>query len=108
MPVYPYMMKHYALSCPVKTLLGVSCPTCGMGRSAAALWRGNFHEAVRYSPLLVAAVVVGLLLGFLAFLQLVLGLRLQVDLTPTAKQKLRLALAFLLVGNTLYLWLSSI
>jgi len=45
---------HFLIGgCPIRALLGVPCPTCGMSRAALALLRLDFAASLRYHPLLV-------------------------------------------------------
>lgn len=60
------------MACPLKSLTGVPCPTCGTGRAALALAQFHFLEAFQAFPLATLAWVVliggGLLAGGLALL----------------------------------------
>ena len=40
-------------SCPIRALLGVPCPTCGISRSAVALLHLDFRTSFRYHPLTI-------------------------------------------------------
>jgi hypothetical protein len=47
--------------CPIRSATGISCPGCGLGRACAALFRGEWREAVRmhaFAPLAVLAMAV--------------------------------------------------
>ena len=43
----------FFIPCPVRWLLGVPCPTCGMTRSALALLLLDFRTSFYYHPLTV-------------------------------------------------------
>ena len=47
--------------CPSKTLLGISCATCGGTRAAVAMWEGHLQDAFHWHPV---AVVLALLTPF--------------------------------------------
>jgi hypothetical protein len=47
--------------CPVRSATGVSCPGCGLGRACAALFRGEWREALRlhaFAPVAVLAMTI--------------------------------------------------
>lgn len=60
-----YVYSHTQLTspffCPIKTLTGIPCPSCGMTRSFLALAQGNLNESLNYH-----------LFGFILFLGLLL------------------------------------
>ena len=56
------MAEDYMLPCINKKLLGVECPGCGMQRSVALLFQGDFIAAFKMYP---AIYTILLLLGFL-------------------------------------------
>ena len=39
------------IHCPIRYLLGIPCPTCGMTRAYVALFHGDFLRAFYYHPL---------------------------------------------------------
>lgn len=39
------------ISCPVRYILGIACPTCGVTRAMIALLRGNFEGYLYYNPM---------------------------------------------------------
>jgi Protein of unknown function (DUF2752) len=45
---YRYGYRLSFLKCPLKSLIGIPCPTCGMTRSLVAIAQGNFHAAIEY------------------------------------------------------------
>jgi hypothetical protein len=50
--------------CPMMTVFHVPCPSCGSTRAFAALSELHFLAALRFNPLLVCAIPIGLF-GFL-------------------------------------------
>lgn len=48
------------LVCPLSTLAGVPCPTCGSTRALFALGEGRWLAAFRFNPLTTVAVTLGL------------------------------------------------
>ena len=56
------MAEDYMLPCFNKKFLGVECPGCGMQRSVALLFQGDFIAAFKMYP---AIYTILLLLGFL-------------------------------------------
>jgi len=45
--------------CPLKTLSGIPCPSCGATRAALALLEGNFCAALVFNPLAVGLYLLG-------------------------------------------------
>ncbi len=45
---YRYGYRLSLLKCPLKSLTGLPCPTCGMTRAFVAIAQGNFRAAVEY------------------------------------------------------------
>lgn len=54
------ILKFAPMRCPLNFFLGISCPTCGLGRSLAMAFSGNYFESWHFHPL-------GLLLYFFSF-----------------------------------------
>ena len=49
------------LSCPLRALTGIPCPTCFLTRATCASLRGDWHQALQlhaFGPLLAAALIV--------------------------------------------------
>lgn len=42
-------------SCPTAWLFGLPCPGCGLTRATLSALRGDFHDALRYHPLVFVA-----------------------------------------------------
>jgi hypothetical protein len=76
--------------CPLKTITGLPCPTCGSTRALAALLAGEFGVALRWNPAVVAAAA--LAAGYIAYAAgVVLGLvpRLRVVVAASEARWLR-------------------
>ena len=58
--LYPLWQDSGVGFCPLRTLTGVPCPTCGGTRALVAAVRGEWFEAVGWNPL-VGASAIGLL-----------------------------------------------
>lgn len=50
------------LACPLATLSGLQCPTCGGQRAVQALLAGAWRDALDFNPLLLAGPAVAILL----------------------------------------------
>ena len=61
------LLVAFGAPCPIKYILGVSCPGCGMTRAAAALLSGDLAMAFHYHPLwlFVAVAVIVLAVALL-------------------------------------------
>ncbi|MBR4204714.1 MAG: DUF2752 domain-containing protein [Clostridia bacterium] len=44
---------YFIFGCPIRFLIGVSCPGCGMTRALAAVLRLDMKTALHYHPLIV-------------------------------------------------------
>lgn len=42
---------HIYLFCPIKKVLGLYCPGCGVTRMCLSILKGQFYQAFRYNPL---------------------------------------------------------
>ena len=59
------LMSILGITCPVKHLLGVSCPGCGMTRACLSALRFDFLAAFYYHPLWIVMPPLAALLIFL-------------------------------------------
>lgn len=73
-----------SLPCPIRSLTGVICPGCGMGRAWLAALRLDFGRAFHYHPLFWSVPVLALLVLY--------------DCRPFRKQRLNLLVSLLLLG----------
>jgi hypothetical protein len=55
-------IKSSVTVCPIKSVTGIPCPSCGTTRSVLALFKGAFHEALWLNPLGIIAAL-GLLIA---------------------------------------------
>lgn len=79
-------------TCPLRSLTGIPCPTCGSTRMVLALGQGNLAGAIAYNPLMFLVTIAGL--GWLV-LRFAFRRRIVWALSPT---RLRLAIAALIVA----------
>ena len=84
--------------CPLRTLTGLPCPTCGATRAAEAMLGGHFLDAVLYNPLVTLAALAFLIVGLAAPAWIRSGGRLP-SLSATPPIPVRIAIAVGLVGN---------
>lgn len=56
------------LFCPLKTFLSIDCPTCGLGRSLAFAFRGEWNESLNAHPLGIPFLLVSIIGIHLAWL----------------------------------------
>lgn len=47
------ILQFFGITCPIKFMTGVSCPSCGMTRAYLSLLRLDFKSAYYYHPLFV-------------------------------------------------------
>jgi len=45
------------LFCPIKRILGIECPTCGMTRAVYLLLHGNIKQSIEFNPLGIIVVL---------------------------------------------------
>jgi hypothetical protein len=91
--------------CPLRSHLGIPCPTCGGTHAALALVRGDLVEAFRQNPLVVLTGIALIIWLFFAIAgSLVPGWRRQLELTPREVNMVRL----LLIGSVLAVWIYEI
>src|SRR5690606_24401607 len=60
-------IDSYMFPCVNKKLFGVECPGCGIQRSAALLWDGNFEGAFHMYPAIYTLIILLLFLFFNIF-----------------------------------------
>jgi hypothetical protein len=89
-------------ACPLRTLTGIPCPTCGSTRAAFALQRADLVAALHFNPLATAAGLAFALGGVLAPLWATLKLPAP-DLPARWPLPLRLAVVAIIAVN--WLWL---
>lgn len=93
--VYAVDPSRYALGppCPYKLLTGWACPGCGLTRCVHAALHGDFARAWQYNPWIFVAMPAALVFATLP------------RVTGEAKaQRLRTALAWVMLGVTLAFW----
>jgi len=91
--------------CPLHTLTGLPCPTCGMTRGLRCLLHGNLEAALLYNPLLML-ILAGMTI-YLIYCVVVVSARLSrlrwENLPPTTSLGIRIGVVTLLVANWIYL-----
>ena len=55
--LYFLMCRFLDITCPIKAIIGVNCPTCGMTRAILSLLRGNFGMYFKYNPFALPCVL---------------------------------------------------
>jgi len=55
--------SHGPVLCPMRSVTGVWCPTCGMTRALGWLAHGDLHESLRYHPLAPVLVIESVLVA---------------------------------------------
>ena len=91
--------------CPFFAVTGLPCLTCGATRSTIAFLHGNFLAALRWNPLVFAALCALVVFDLYAAIVL-LGRRPRLriaDWTSTEKKMARIAVISLLALNWIYL-----
>jgi len=58
------LLYKFNIGCPVKSLIGICCPSCGMTRACLCALRFDFINAFYYHPLFILTPVVWLLFIF--------------------------------------------
>ena len=94
-------------ACPLRTLIGVPCPTCGSTRAGLALIRGDIPGALYLNPLATVAGLAFLLGGVAAPVWLGLGRKVP-DLPSRWPLGLRIAVLAAIVGNWIWLLASGV
>lgn len=62
---YYLMLWMFDISCPIKAVVGLECPTCGVTRAMVSLVRLDFEGYLYYNPMAVFLVSVVFLFVFL-------------------------------------------
>lgn len=52
---YPLWGSAFSVACPLRTITGLPCPTCGGTRAMVAAARGDWWMALRTNPMIGAA-----------------------------------------------------
>ena len=84
--------------CPLRSLAGLPCPTCGATRAAEAMLGGHVLDAVLYNPLVTLAALAFLVVGLAAPAWVRSGGRIP-GRSSTPPIPARIAIALGLVGN---------
>ena len=76
------------IGCPLKSLTGVPCPTCGFGRGLLALSQGDVISAFGWNPLVPVGALGAAVYVMYALAALAAGRRLRVQVVTTAQARL--------------------
>jgi hypothetical protein len=101
--VWQGRLLEQTVTCPLRALLGLPCPTCGGTHAALALVRGDMAEAWRQNPL-VTATAGGLLLwgAVSAATTLLPRWRFRIELSSAEKRGLRIAAVLAVLAGWAY------
>src|SRR5688572_21721529 len=97
----PWLPPPFPLSCPLKTLTGLPCPSCGTTRALEALAALDLGEALRWNPLGAVAGIAAALFTLYAIGALVLRTR-RIRITALSLAE-RLGIVALVLAN--WAWL---
>jgi hypothetical protein len=85
--------------CPWKYFLKIPCPTCGAGRCVQALLDLRIADAFLYNPMIFLGIFIGAFVAFAWMMQILFGVRLQIDSEKQKTLNFRfLAILFLLLN----------
>ena len=56
--LYVFALDYFSIGCPIRFLLGIPCPTCGVTRALLSLVRLDFTAYLRYNPMAVPLCIV--------------------------------------------------
>ncbi len=51
--LYVFVLSFLHIGCPIKALIRVDCPTCGVTRALFSLLKGDFCASIRWHPMAV-------------------------------------------------------
>lgn len=79
--LYLFLLNYFSIGCPIRSLTGIPCPTCGVTRALLSLLRLDFAGYFRYNPMAVPLCVAIFLafhekllrIGLRWFLALIIG-----------------------------------
>jgi hypothetical protein len=57
--------------CPLRAVTGIPCPSCGLTRALAHLWRGHWADAIHFHPFVPLVFLLILALAFMLAFELV-------------------------------------
>ena len=60
--LYFLMCRFLNITCPIKAIIGINCPTCGMTRAILSLLHGNFDMYFKYNPFALPCAISAFLL----------------------------------------------
>jgi hypothetical protein len=105
--VLAHLSSQFAIPiplCPLKTLTGIPCPTCGGTRAMRALSHGALLAALRLNPLVtIGAIALLPCLAYAAWVTLFNTSRLRFAFSPADQRFLRVAAWVAILANWTFL-----
>jgi hypothetical protein len=100
--------RLFHLTCPLKRLAGLPCPSCGMTRAFCRLMRGELGDALHVSPLGAALAVAALACAAWLVLRLTVARRgVALELSARESRAARAGVVAVVVGNWVWLVVSG-
>ncbi len=92
------------MPCPVKSVTGVPCPTCGSTRFALSLMDLRFKDALIYNPLFFTVAAAILINGAVHFYLSLRKFYYRIVVTERGANLLRILLVVMILLNWFYEW----
>ena len=102
--VYPTVHRLTGLSwpCPLRTVTGIPCPTCGMTTAATSLAGGRLHDALAANPFILLLVAATIVMAVVIALRAVRALPPAQPLGAGARSAARVGLTALFAASWLF------
>lgn len=89
------------VTCHVRALTGVPCPTCGSTRAVLALFDGRWLDAFLFNPFVITATAIAVPLGLV---RLVAKHAVRFDMSRSAARLVWSGVTALFIMNWVYVW----